>query len=99
MDDIIKENGIGLFAVELKETGEWLGFIGVNYIPQDSQYPFEELPLYEIGWRLIPEVWGNGLATEGATAVLAFAKKGLKLFIALLAENNLPSRKVMEKLA
>ena len=84
MDDIIKENGIGLFAVELKETGEWLGFIGVNYIPQDSQYPFEELPLYEIGWRLIPEVWGNGLATEGATAVLAFAKKGLKLFIALL---------------
>ena len=56
----------------------------VNYIPQDSQYPFEELPLYEIGWRLIPEVWGNGLATEGATAVLAFAKKGLKLFIALL---------------
>ena len=84
MDDIIKENGIGLFAVELKETGEWFGFIGVNYIPQDSQYPFEELPLYEIGWRLIPEVWGNGLATEGATAVLAFAKKGLKLFIALL---------------
>ena len=84
MDDIIKENGIGLFAVELKETGEWLGFIGVNYIPQDSQYPFEELPLYEIGWRLIPEVWGNGLATEGATAVLAFAKKGIELFIALL---------------
>ena len=84
MDDIIKENGIGLFAVELKETGEWLGFIRVNYIPQDSQYPFEELPLYEIGWRLIPEVWGNGLATEGATAVLAFAKKGIELFIALL---------------
>lgn len=99
MDDIIKENGIGLFAVELKETGEWLGFIGVNYIPQDSQYPFEELPLYEIGWRLIPEVWGNGLATEGATAVLAFAKKGIEAIYSFTAENNLPSRKVMEKLA
>ena len=98
MDDIIKENGIGLFAVELKETGEWLGFIGVNYIPQDSQYPFEELPLYEIGWRLIPEVWGNGLATEGATAVLAFAKKGIEAIYSFTAENNLPSRKVMEKL-
>ena len=93
MDDIIKENGIGLFAVELKETGEWLGFIGVNYIPQDSQYPFEELPLYEIGWRLIPEVWGNGLATEGATAVLAFAKKGIEAIYSFTAENNLPSRK------
>ena len=99
MDDIIKENGIGLFAVELKETGEWLGFIGVNYIPQDSQYPFEELPLYEIGWRLIPEVWGNGLATEGANAVLAFAKKGIEAIYSFTAENNLPSRKVMEKLA
>ncbi|WP_180529012.1 GNAT family N-acetyltransferase [Staphylococcus haemolyticus] len=99
MDDIIKENGIGLFAVELKETGEWLGFIGVNYIPQDSQYPFEELPLYEIGWRLIPEVWGNGLATEGATAVLAFAKKrGIEAIYSFTAENNLPSRKVMEKI-
>ena len=98
MDDIIKENGIGLFAVELKETGEWLGFIGVNYIPQDSQYPFEELPLYEIGWRLIPEVWGNGLATEGAN-VLAFAKKGIEAIYSFTAENNLPSRKVMEKLA
>ena len=84
MDDIIKENGIGLFAVELKETGEWLGFIGVNYIPQDSQYPFEELPLYEIGWRLIPEVWGNGLATEGA--MLAFAKKGIEAIYSFTAK-------------
>ena len=74
MDEIIKDNGIGLFAVELKETGEWLGFIGLNYIPEDSKYPFKELPFYEIGWRLIPEVWGNGLATEGAQAVLTYAK-------------------------
>ena len=99
MDDIIKENGIGLFAVELKETGEWLGFIGVNYIPQDSQYPFEELPLYEIGWRLIPEVWGNGLATEGALRVSICQKKGIEAIYSFTAENNLPSRKVMEKLA
>lgn len=40
-------------------------FIGVNYVSKDSHYPFKELPFYEIGWRLIPEVWGNGLATEG----------------------------------
>ena len=49
---------IGLFAVELKETGAWLGYIGLNYLPKDSKYPFENLPIYEIGWRLIPEVWG-----------------------------------------
>ena len=58
-----------------------------------------ELPLYEIGWRLIPEVWGNGLATEGATAVLHLPKKGIEAIYSFYAENNLPSRKVMEKLA
>ena len=99
MDDILKEKGVGLFAVELKETGEWLGFIGVNYIPKCSKYPFKELPFYEIGWRLIPEVWGNGIATEGAKAVIKYAKeKGITEIYSFTSENNLPSRKVMEKI-
>ena len=34
MDDILKRKGIGLFAVELKETGAWLGYIGLNYLPK-----------------------------------------------------------------
>ena len=99
MDSIIQESGLGLFAVELKETGEWLGFIGVKYVSKDSHYPFKELPFYEIGWRLIPEVWGNGLATEGAEAVMKYARdKGIKELYSFTSENNLPSRKVMEKL-
>ncbi|MFW3609020.1 GNAT family N-acetyltransferase [Staphylococcus caprae] len=99
MDEIIKEKGIGLFAVELKETGEWIGFIGVNYLPKESKYPFKELPLYEIGWRLIPEVWGNGIATEGAEAVLDYAmEKGITELYSFTSETNLPSRKVMEKI-
>ena len=74
-------------------------FIGVNYIPEDSKYPFKELPFYEIGWRLIPEVWGNGLATEGAQAVLSYAKeKGITELYSFTSETNLPSRKVMEKI-
>ena len=99
MDNIIQESGPGLFAVELKETGEWLGLIGVNYVSKDSHYPFKELPFYEMGWRLIPEVWGNGLATEGAEAVMKYARdKGIKELYSFTSENNLPSRKVMEKL-
>ena len=74
-------------------------FIGVNYVSKDSHYPFKELPFYEIGWRLIPEVWGNGLATEGAEAVMKYARdKGIKELYSFTSENNLPSRKVMEKL-
>lgn len=40
MDEIIKRKGNWTFAVELKETGEWIGFIGVNYLPKESKYPF-----------------------------------------------------------
>ncbi|MCI2954461.1 GNAT family N-acetyltransferase [Staphylococcus caprae] len=99
MDEIIKEKGIGLFAVELKETGEWIGFIGVYYLPKESKYPFKELPLYEIGWRLIPEVWGNGIATEGAEAVMDYAmEKGITELYSFTSETNLTSRKVMEKI-
>ncbi|MGW4298070.1 GNAT family N-acetyltransferase [Micromonospora chersina] len=59
----------------------------------------ESLVSAEIGWRLIPEVWGNGLATEGAEAVMKYARdKGIKELYSFTSENNLPSRKVMEKL-
>lgn len=99
MDEAIQSNGIGLFAVELKETNGWLGFIGLNYVPKESKYTFEELPFYEIGWRLIPEVWGNGFATEGAAAVLKYAKEqGIEEVYAFTSENNEASRKVMEKI-
>lgn len=99
MDEVISKYNIGLFAVELKETKGWLGFIGLNYVPKESKYTFEELPFYEIGWRLIPEVWGNGFATEGAEAVLKYAKaQGLEDIYAFTSENNAASRKVMEKI-
>src|SRR5699024_11615968 len=97
--EIIKNYGIGLFAVELKETNGWLGFIGLNYVPKESKYSFDELPFYEIGWRLIPEVWGNGLATEGAESVLTYAKQqGINEVYAFTSESNAASRKVMEKI-
>ncbi|RIN25554.1 GNAT family N-acetyltransferase [Staphylococcus succinus] len=99
MNENIKAHGIGLFAVELKETNGWLGFIGLNYVSKESKYSFEELPFNEIGWRLIPEVWGNGFATEGAEAVLNYAReKGVNEIYAFTPENNEPSRKVMEKI-
>ncbi|MEB7837502.1 GNAT family N-acetyltransferase [Staphylococcus xylosus] len=99
MDEVISKYNIGLFAVELKETNGWLGFIGLNYVPKESKYTFDELPFYEIGWRLIPEVWGNGFATEGAEAILKYAKsQGLEEVYAFTSENNAASRKVMEKI-
>lgn len=99
MDAVIKDYGIGLFAVEDKETHQWIGFIGLNYIPETSDYPFKELPLYEIGWRLLPEFWGKGLATEGAKATLKLAEEHQIYDVySFTAEANKASQRVMEKI-
>lgn len=62
----IKENGFGLYAVEVKETNEFIGFIGFHRATFESDFT----PCIEIGWRLKKEVWGRGYATEGAKACL-----------------------------
>ncbi|ARJ51222.1 GNAT family N-acetyltransferase [Staphylococcus lutrae] len=99
MRSYLKQYQLGLFAVELKATREWIGFIGVNYIPKAVDYTFKELPFYEIGWRLSPEVWDNGIATEGAQAVLSYiAEQGITEVYAMAAKINQASIRVMEKI-
>ncbi|MGV3042908.1 GNAT family N-acetyltransferase [Staphylococcus rostri] len=99
MKRYLETHHIGLFAVELKATKEWIGMIGLNYIPQTTDYPFRNLPFYEIGWRLMPDVWNNGIATEGAMAVLDYARQqGIEDVYAIAAEQNRASIRVMEKL-
>lgn len=92
----IKQHQFGLWAVELKNSGEFIGFIGLN-IPQFSTH---FTPCIEIGWRLAQSYWGKGLATEGAEAVLAYGFNQLKLaeIVSFTAKTNLRSRRVMEKL-
>jgi [ribosomal protein S5]-alanine N-acetyltransferase len=53
----------------------------------------------EIGYRLDPDYWSRGLATEGAQAVRDHAFRDLKLprVISLIHPDNLPSRRVAEK--
>lgn len=90
---------IGLFAVELKATKEWIGMVGLNYLSDKQNYPFRNLPFYEIGWRLVPDVWNNGIATEAARAVLNYAKdQGIQELYAIAAEQNHASIRVMEKI-
>lgn len=93
----IAERGWGFWAVELKESGEFIGFIGLNPVDIDSGIP--NAPLIEIGWRLLAEYWGKGYATEGAKRALTYAFEELKAveiysFTALI---NKPSRQVMSR--
>lgn len=53
-------NGFGLFALEIRETGQVIGFTGLT-IPT---YTIPASPCIEVGWRLTPDAWGKGFATE-----------------------------------
>jgi RimJ/RimL family protein N-acetyltransferase len=57
-------------------------------------------PAIEIGWRLAPEFWGNGYATEAARAALAygFAEVGLEEVVSFTAVVNQPSQRVMRRI-
>ncbi len=91
-----EKQGFGLFAAELKKTGELIGFIGL----QNFIHPTPFSPAVEIGWRIAHRYWNLGLATEGARANLDFAFRDLKLseVIAVTFKGNHRSRRVMEKL-
>ena len=93
---LIAENGWGLWAVELLETQEFIGCIGMH--AQPTKFDFS--PCIEIGWRLDPQFWNHGYATEGAEACLRFAFEELYFqeIVAFTSKNNIASQKVMEKL-
>jgi len=91
-----QERGYCYFAAELRKTGRLIGFIGISYQDYDAHFT----PCVDIGWRLHPDVWGQGLATEGAKACLDFAFQTLKLpeLVAVAVSQNTPSTRVMEKI-
>lgn len=92
----IEKRGWGLFAVELKATGKFIGFIGLHLHPPE----FEIADAPEISWRLLPQYWYQGYVTEGAKAVLKHAFRNLRIdrVISLTACINTPSKDVMQRL-
>jgi len=88
--------GYGRFCIERQSDGRVLGWCGV--MPAHESQPVAGTP--EIGWRLIPETWGKGYATEAAGAVLAdaFERVGLDEVWAYTAPHNLRSQAVMGRL-
>ncbi|MCC3653131.1 GNAT family N-acetyltransferase [Streptomyces sp. S07_1.15] len=88
--------GYGLFAVELRETGELAGFTGLS-VPR---FLPEVLPAVEIGWRLGRSFWGRGLATEAARAALRFgrAHPGLPRIVSVVQTGNRASERIVHKL-
>jgi ribosomal-protein-alanine N-acetyltransferase len=83
--------GYGRMACVWKATGEVIGFSGLKFLP--------DLRETELGYRLFPEFWGQGIASEAGQACLGFARElGLGHIVSLIHPANAASIGVARKL-
>ncbi|GJM42823.1 MAG: GNAT family acetyltransferase [Ardenticatenaceae bacterium] len=81
----------GFWAAEGIGTGEFVGWFSLR--------PLEERETAVLGYRLVKKVWGRGYATEGVRALIrkGFNEMGIRRVVATTYEENVASRRVMEK--
>jgi len=93
--DDLDRYGSGFWAVEVRASGEFIGFTGLGTV--DEEMPFTGT---EVAWRLARPAWGHGYATEAARAALkyGFSIMGLPEIVAVTKAGNLRSRAVMERI-
>lgn len=93
---LIAERGWGAWATQIKATGQFIGFVGLN-VPRDD-LPIS--PCVEILWRLGSAHWHRGFATEAAQGALqvGFEFLGLTEIVAFTVPANTRSRAVMTRL-
>ena len=93
-----REFGFTFWIIEDRSTGEILGFCGLKRAnaPGGDAISGE----VEIGWRLRPEMWGQGIAKEAAIASLdlAFGRFSAPRVVAVTAADNAPSQGLMKRL-
>lgn len=84
--------GYGAFSVEDRETGAYCGECGIFH---EHNYPEPEL-----GWMVVPEAEGRGIAREAALAVRdwAFGARGLDTLVSYIDRDNARSIRLAERL-
>ena len=100
MDRLRAENAArfyGFGAVILKESGRCIGMAGLK---PTRDVPARQPEAIEIGWRLVPEFWGMGLASAAARALLdfGFTTLGLGEIVSFAVWNNDASLAVMRRI-
>lgn len=93
----IEENGFGFCALERRDTGECIGFTGLNLTDGLPGLPQKAV---EIGWRLAPDFWGRGYVREAAKAWLdeGFTRLSLQEIVSFAVWNNVRSIAVMQRI-
>ena len=90
------QQGFGLWALEVASTAEFIGFTGLNPMPDGVPGAGG----MEVGWRLASHAWHHGYATEAAVAAVdvGFNGVGLDRIWSMTAVLNQPSQAVMRRL-
>lgn len=96
MQDIFNANGFGFYTARLKDTGEYVGCIGLHIPHFEAHF----MPCVEVAWRVAKKFWGQGLAVEGAKKSLeiGFTEFGLNEIVTFASKINTKSIRVMQKL-
>ena len=89
-----QKDGCGYWAAQASETGKLIGMLGLLMEELDGERKLG------LGYLLRRDCWGMGYATEGAQALLdeAFYKRNALEVIAEIRPENIPSRRVAERL-
>lgn len=90
--DAYIRTGIGRWAIQHKAGNSFLGWCGLKYIHEENEV--------DIGYRLLPEYWGNGFAVETAVACCEYGMQelGLTRIVARIHKENFKSIRVAEKM-
>jgi RimJ/RimL family protein N-acetyltransferase len=91
---LYQERGFGLWLIELRETGAFVGDCGLT--PQDVEGTTE----IEVGYHVRRSLQGRGYATEAAAASRDYGSDvlGLDRLIAIIHPDNVASQRVAEKI-
>jgi RimJ/RimL family protein N-acetyltransferase len=83
--------GLGIWPASERASDEFVGWFCLKYVPQTVEI--------ELGYRLLPQAWGYGYATEGASALLRYGLEALGLYriIGLTHPGNTASQRVLRK--
>jgi RimJ/RimL family protein N-acetyltransferase len=80
---------LGVWRASRRDNGTYIGWFALNYAGKTADV--------EVGYRLMPEAWGRGFATEGAKALVdyGFDDLGLHRIIGVTHPCNKASQRVL----
>lgn len=87
-----RKHGYGMFLIEIKNDGLPAGYCGLRYM--------EGIDKVELGYIISRQYWGEGVASEAASACIQYARNILKTdeLISVTSPENMASQKILTRL-